>query len=59
MALPTMFPQPLMLAGTFDPQLAYQVRDGATQPFACCPVAVLRSCAAAASYFKAGAAAFV
>jgi hypothetical protein len=26
MALPTIFPQPLMLAATFDPQLAFQVR---------------------------------
>lgn len=26
MALPTIFPQPLMLAGTFDPQLAFEVR---------------------------------
>lgn len=26
LALPTIFPQPLMLAGTFDPQLAFEVR---------------------------------
>jgi hypothetical protein len=31
MALPTIFPQPLMLAGTFDPQLAFQVCGGSCE----------------------------
>jgi hypothetical protein len=42
-ALPTMFPEPLMLAATFDPQLAYEVGlpfgHGICQSGDCCAIA--------------------